>query len=123
VNEIVRYLRDRFPAVPVVYFANGGSGYLSRQLDLPVQAWSIDWRLSMQTARAVAGPDRVLAGNVDPLVLYADPHIIRQHVHRCLTEAQGHHVLNLGHGLEKDMREEAVEVFVRAARDFTSLAS
>ena len=31
---------------------------------------SIDWQISMAQARKIVGPDLVLAGNVDPMVLY-----------------------------------------------------
>lgn len=60
----------KHPTVPVVYFANGGSAYLHRQLDMAVDGLSVDWKISMAHARAVAGPKRVLAGNVDPMHLY-----------------------------------------------------
>ena len=60
----------KHPNVPVVYFANGGSVYLHRQLDMAVDGLSIDWKISMARARALAGPAFVLAGNVDPMHLY-----------------------------------------------------
>lgn len=47
------YLKERHPSVPVVYFANGGSGYLHRQKDMHVDGLSIDWKLSMARAREV----------------------------------------------------------------------
>ena len=83
-----------------MYFANGGSVYLHQQLDMAVDGLSIgdtplystikkkkkngnsflrvflpppppvDWKISMARARELAGPSRVLAGNVDPMHLY-----------------------------------------------------
>jgi len=40
----------------------------------------------------------VLAGNVDPMVLYCQEEVIRKSVHDCIRQAKGKHVLNLGHG-------------------------
>jgi uroporphyrinogen-III decarboxylase len=115
-ERITRFLKEKHPSVPVVYFANGGSGYLHQQLDMGLDAISIDWKVSMARARDVAGQDTVLAGNVDPIVLYGSPETIKTSVHRCIQQANGKHVLNLGHGVEKDTSEEAVQYFVNAAR-------
>ena len=41
----------------------------------------------------------VLAGNVDPMVLYCGEEVIRKSVHDCIGQAKGKHVLNLGHGM------------------------
>ena len=72
----------------------------------------------MAHARAVAGPKSVLCGNIDPVVLYSDlkSGVIEREVAKCITEAKGYHVLNLGHGVEKDTSEEAVARFVETAR-------
>ena len=101
----------------MVYFANGGSAYLNRQLDMQVDGISIDWKVSMQHARAVAGPNRVLAGNMDPMVLLGPESGIVAEVERIIKEAQGTHVLNLGHGVEKETPESAVAAFVNAAKN------
>lgn len=79
-------------------------------------AFSIDWKISMKEARAVAGPNRVLAGNIDPMILYGSKQNIENAVKSCIQQANGKHVLNLGHGVEKDMSEESVEVLVNAAK-------
>lgn len=115
--RIASFLRTKYPHVPVVYFANGGSGYLHQQLDMGFSALSIDWQLSMATARKVTGPDVVLAGNIDPIVLYGSQKTIEDAVERCLSEAgRTKHVMNLGHGVEKDTPEEAVATFVQAVK-------
>lgn len=107
----------------MVYFANGGSVYLQEQLDLGADALAVDWRISMQQARAVAGADTVLTGNVDPMVLYGSEANIRSAVGKCIEQAGrgGNHVLNLGHGVEKDTPEHAVQIFVDAARELSAV--
>lgn len=116
VQRIAQYLKQKHPSVPVVYFANGGSSYLHQQLDLSVDGLSIDWQISMQSARKVAGPNRVLAGNVDPIVLYGSETLIRDAVRECIRQGGNKHVLNLGHGVEKDTDENKVAAFVDEAR-------
>ena len=82
---------------------------------------SLDWKISMTTARQIAGPDRVLAGNIDPIVLYGSKQNIRSAVEQCIRDAGGHHVLNLGHGVEKDIDESAVQTLVDAVRDASTV--
>lgn len=104
--------------MPVIYFANGGSAYLHAQLDMPMPL-SLDWQISMASARKIAGYDRVLAGNVDPLILYGSEDSIRKAVKKCIQDAGSKkHVLNLGHGVEKDIAESAVATFVNAAKEY-----
>jgi uroporphyrinogen-III decarboxylase len=50
------------------------------------------------------------------MVLYGTEANIQEAVRRCITQAKGKHVLNLGHGVEQDTPEEAVACFVEAAR-------
>jgi uroporphyrinogen decarboxylase len=103
---------------------------------------SVDWHVSMARAREVLGRGAVISGNVDPAVLYSGRReSIVAAVHRCIEESQrgmglradamtppmdgaacssmlSHHVLNLGHGVEKDMSEEAVQTLVDAAKSY-----
>eukprot|EP00607_Mallomonas_marina_P010246 CAMPEP_0182421466 /NCGR_PEP_ID=MMETSP1167-20130531/6887_1 /TAXON_ID=2988 /ORGANISM="Mallomonas Sp, Strain CCMP3275" /LENGTH=359 /DNA_ID=CAMNT_0024598655 /DNA_START=186 /DNA_END=1265 /DNA_ORIENTATION=- len=118
-DRVAVRLKERHPDIPVVYFANGGSVYLHRQMDMKVDAISIDWKVSMEHARHVAGPDRVLAGNVDPMVLLGPEKGITEAVTRCIEQAKGKHVLNLGHGVEKETPESSVAAFVRAAKNIS----
>lgn len=118
-TRIAQYLKTHHPEVPVVYFANGGSAFLSQQLDMHMDALSVDWRISMAHARAVAGPTAVLQGNVDPMVLYGTEQQIRRAVKECIQQAGPRHVMNLGHGVEKDTPEEAVRIFVDAVWEYS----
>mmetsp|Transcript_1501 Transcript_1501/g.2519 ORF Transcript_1501/g.2519 Transcript_1501/m.2519 type:complete len:387 (+) Transcript_1501:109-1269(+) len=121
-NKVAKYLKEKHPDVPVVYFANGGSVYLHRQTDMNVDGLSLDWKISMKRAKEIA-PDMVLAGNIDPITLYGSEANIRKAVKNCLEQGGGRkHVLNLGHGVEKDTPESAVKTLVEAAREFSSVS-
>lgn len=116
-NRIASFLKSKYPHIPVVYFANGGSAYFHQQLDMTYDAWSIDWQISMAKAREIAGESRVLAGNIDPMVLYGSEKTIVDAVETCIKGAgSGKHVVNLGHGVEKDTTEEAVEILVNSVK-------
>lgn len=117
-NRLATYLKDKHPDVPVVYFANGGSVYLNAQTDMNVDSLAIDWKISMPHAREIVGNDFVLTGNVDPIILYGSEDKIRNAAKQCIQQANGHHVLNLGHGVEKDIPEENVGMFVDEAKSF-----
>ena len=91
--------------IPVVYFANGGSSFLSSQSTMEVcdnwerchkivltcnaqmDAIALDWRISMKQARSVVGKDKVLCGNVDPIILYGSDKQIQESVKKCIKDA------------------------------------
>jgi uroporphyrinogen decarboxylase len=120
-DRLTAHLQAKHPGVPVVYFANGGSVYLGAQKDMKADALQVDWKIAMNSARNAVGGERVLAGNVDPTVLYGSEENIRDAVAECISQAKGangcKHVLNLGHGVEKDIPEESVAAFVRACKE------
>lgn len=109
-------MKEKHPNVPVVYFANGGSVYLHAQTDMHVDSLAVDWHISMSKARQVVGNNKVLTGNIDPILLYTKKENIEAAVQNCIVQAGGKHVLNLGHGVEKDTSEDAVATFVNTCK-------
>jgi uroporphyrinogen decarboxylase len=86
--------------VPIIYFPNGGSTLLRHSARLGAQALGVDWRLPLDEARALAGPDVTLQGNLDPCVLFAPIPEIQHRVADLLMRAGGRrHIFNLGHGI------------------------
>jgi uroporphyrinogen-III decarboxylase len=75
-----------------------------------------DWSKSIARAREIAGPKLVLVGNVDPKVSYSSEANICAAAAHCIAQAGCKHVLNLGHGVEKDTPEAAVAAFVDVAK-------
>jgi len=61
----------------------------------------LDWRVELDRGWEVVGHDRGVQGNLDPLVLYAEPEYIRLRARRILEQAGGRpgHIFNLGHGV------------------------
>jgi len=117
-NIAMQYVKERYPDTPVMYYANGGSPYLAMQRDMAADVISLDWSVGMREAREILGPDRLVQGNVDPTVLFADEATIRETVQTNIRDAggPGKHLMNLGHGVLQGTPEEAVAAFVDAAK-------
>ena len=145
-DKAMAYVKARHPGVPVVYYANGGSGYLERQRDMECDMISLDWACDLAHARTVLGKERLVQGNVDPTILFGDEATIKGAVHDCINKAGGQasltphfshvarhfphssselfsqfpkqgHILNLGHGVLQGTPEENVAAFVNAAKE------
>jgi len=117
-DKAMRYVKQRYPDVPVAYFANGGSSYLELQRDMACDVLSLDWAVDLSVARDILGPEQTVQGNIDPTVLFGSEAQITASVRECVRKAGGRgHILNLGHGVMQGTPEESVAAFVRAAKE------
>ena len=98
-----------------------------------INSIAVDWRISLLKAQeeinkisledsnyniSTRNNNLILTGNIDPIVLYGTERNIRNAVKKCVSETNGiKHVLNLGHGVEKDIPEESVAIFVDEAKN------
>jgi uroporphyrinogen decarboxylase len=117
-NAAMATLRARHPTVPVIYFANGGSGYLESQSSMDCSMLSLDQFVDLAVARERLGASMPVSGNVDPLLLLGPEAGIKAAVQDCVRAAGGsNHILNLGHGVLQQTPESAVAAFVNAAKE------
>ncbi len=109
-QKAIKIMKDKYPDVPVIYFANGGSSYLELQRDMGSDMIAVDWAVDMAEARKILGPDVPISGNLDPTVLFGTKEQIEEAVRDCIDKAggPGKHLLNLGHGVMQGTPEEAV---------------
>jgi len=110
-QKAIKIIKDKYPDVPVIYFANGGSSYLELQRDMGCDMIAVDWSVDMAEARRILGPDIPISGNVDPTILFGTKEQIEEAVRECIDKAGGpgnKHLLNLGHGVMQGTPEEAV---------------
>lgn len=111
--------------MPIITADFAGAGKLQRIADLcSADVIGVDWHSTMSDARQAFGRQRVLQGNVDPMVLFGPQEQIASAVHDCLTEGQGsggrlHHILNVGHGVAQGTPPENVAYFCELARQHT----
>jgi uroporphyrinogen decarboxylase len=120
VQSIVEGLGAR---VPVTVFAKGGGHFLQDLMTLPCTAVGLDWQTDRATARSLAnaapGGPKVLQGNLDPSILYAQPGIIREETHHMLDEfGMTRTIANLGHGLYPDIPADHGRAFVEAVKSY-----
>lgn len=89
------------PGVPVIHFGTGTATLLRDMRAAGGDVIGLDWRTELDRGWADVGHDRAVQGNLDPLVLYAEPEYIRRRAAHILHQAGGRpgHIFNLGHGI------------------------
>lgn len=125
IRKAIECIKKERPNSKIFFFANGAGGKLElikQQLVHCNDVFAFDWSIDMRDARQRLGDDLCLQGNVDPGVLLSGNEAsIRDAVRQSIEGAQpGPHILNVGHGVVKETPEDAVRIFVDAAREFSS---
>ncbi|GLC42056.1 Uroporphyrinogen decarboxylase [Pleodorina starrii] len=116
-ERITRALKAKYPHVPVILHANGGTGKLDLMRDTAADVVGLDWAVDMKDARATLGQGVRVQGNVDPMCLFGPEEHIRAEVERCLRAAGPRgHILNVGHGVVQGTPESSVALFCELAR-------
>ena len=87
--------------VPVIHFGTGNPALLPLLAEAGGQVVGVDWRVQLDDAWELVGPDRAVQGNLDPLMLLAEMGDIRAAAADILDQAAGRpgHIFNLGHGI------------------------
>ena len=65
------------------------------------------------------GNSRVIQGNLDPCLLYADDEIIVRETIKLIQEANGHHIVNLGHGVYPDTDPRKVKLMIDTVKEYS----
>jgi len=102
--------------VPVIHFANDCATLLPAIRTLPIDVIAVDWRIPLDTAASVVGPQFALQGNMDPTMLFHPPEKIDDCVRDVLRrgEAASSHIFNLGHGILPPTNPEHAVAMVEA---------
>lgn len=117
-REVVERLNRR--GVPVIHYANDCATILHLIATLPVDVIAVDWRISLDTAAAIAGNGFALQGNMDPTMLFHPPEKIDDCVRDVLARGQkaAAHIFNLGHGILPETNPEHAIAMVEAVHRF-----
>jgi len=113
---------DALPAdVPVIHFGAGNPALLPALAEAGGSVLGIDWRVRLDDAWRAVGYDRAVQGNLDPLVLFAEPDEIRRRARGVLDQVGGRpgHIFNLGHGIDKRTPVEHVIALVQAVQEMS----
>lgn len=103
---------------PVIHFATGNPALLPLLCEAGGTVIGVDWRIAIDDARRVIGPDHAVQGNLDPAVLLSDRDTIRHRARDILARAGGRpgHIFNLGHGVLPQTPVENVLELIAAVK-------
>jgi uroporphyrinogen decarboxylase len=97
IRQIVEALKDE---VLTIIFAKGAWHSLQSMAATGAHGLGIDWCITPQMARKLAGNGVILQGNFDPAKLLSPIPVIKKEVKKMLDAFEGnHHIANLGHGI------------------------
>src|SRR5690606_18265416 len=104
--------------VPVIHFGVGTGPFLAdMRLDGAASAVGVDWRMPLDEAIRILGPDTAVQGNIDPALLQAPWSVLEAHVGDVIERgrsAKGH-ILNLGHGVPPETDPDQLTRIVELA--------
>jgi uroporphyrinogen decarboxylase len=108
---------------PSIHFGTGTAGLLPLMREAGGQVIGIDWRLPLDRAWALAGPEVGLQGNLDPMCLLAPRAVLEGQARRVLSEAGGRpgHIFNLGHGVLPQTPVASLQALVDFVHDATAV--
>lgn len=120
-QQIVTGLREKYPDIPIILFTKQGGQWLESIANTGCTAIGLDWTLDMNSAKARVGDKVSLQGNLDPMILFAQPSTIEREVANILNSygTGSGHVFNLGHGIDKDTPIEHVQVFIESVHNLS----
>jgi uroporphyrinogen decarboxylase len=87
--------------VPTIHFGTGTAHLLEDLAEAGGDVIGVDWRVPIERAWEIVGPERGVQGNLDPALLLAPWERVEDAALRILEAVDGRpgHVFNLGHGV------------------------
>lgn len=124
----LRYIRQIIVALkglaPIITFAKGAWYGLEAMSATGTSGLGIDWCITPQMARKLAGPNVILQGNFDPAKLVAPIPVIKKEVKQMLAAFGGQkHIANLGHGILPNIPVDHARAFVDTVKEYQSSKS
>lgn len=117
IRRIVSALKGR---VPVIVFAKGAWHSLQEMAATGAEGLGIDWCISPEMARQLAGDSVTLQGNYDPAKLLSPIPIIKKETKEMLTAFRGYrHIANLGHGILPNVPVDHARAFVETVKEWS----
>jgi len=104
--------------IPTIVFSKGAWYSLEDIAAIDSNVIGIDWNMSTDFVRQTVGQDRVVQGNLDPCVLYADHKEIESKTVEMIQAFGGNHIVNLGHGVYPDTPLDGVKAFVNTVKSY-----
>jgi uroporphyrinogen decarboxylase len=116
-RQIINVLKED---VLTIIFAKGAWHSLESMAETGTQGLGIDWCITPQMARQLAGDKIALQGNFDPAKLLSPIPVIKKEVKKMLTDFGGqHYIANLGHGILPNTPVEHARAFVETVKEWS----
>lgn len=117
---VVKAIKDKNPTTPVIIYIAKSGALVERMASTGVDCVSLDWTVSIEEARRrIDNKDMIFQGNLDPSLLYAPDHIIKERAEAIVKMGGGrNHIMNLGHGIEATTSEEKANFFVKTVQAY-----
>jgi uroporphyrinogen decarboxylase len=117
--KYITQICDAITEVPFTVFAKDAHFALKDLGQLKCNTIGLDWTMDIAESREIIGSDKVLQGNMDPCLLYADYSTIKEETIKMLKAfGPNKHIANLGHGLYPDIDKDKVKFFVETVKEF-----
>lgn len=111
INEIVNYIKQKYPHIAVIVFPKSISGYLHK-VNGNFDVFGVDWSTPLKSARDILSHKFTLQGNMEPCRLYSKE-AISNGVEDILSIMNNKsHIFNLGHGILPDVPVENAKYFI-----------
>jgi uroporphyrinogen decarboxylase len=100
--------------VPRIHFGTNTATLLEAMKEAGGEVIGVDWRLPIDRAREIIGPDFAVQGNLDPVTLMAPRELLVERVRGILerADAKNGYIFNLGHGVLPPTPMESVGVVI-----------
>ncbi len=106
--------------VPLIMFGVGASHLANEWNELPLDVVGLDWRLSIEEARA-RGIQKAVQGNLEPAILLCPWDVIEERVKAILDQGmkQPGYVFNLGHGVFPEVKPETLQRLTKFVHEYS----
>ena len=116
-QKIIKLIREAGITVPIICFPRAaGFNFKTFNDAINCEGLALGTATSIKIVRSIVGSKTCLQGNLDPLTLRIGGKVLEQAVERILSEINGPHIFNLGHGVTPDVKIANVEAVVSHIR-------
>ncbi len=106
--------RVRKTGVPVIFFARGNANLLSLAGGTTADVVGVDWSIGMDHAIETLGAQRVVQGNLDPMLLLGARETLVSRTREVVEQGRvaAGHIFNLGHGISRHTDPEMAKLMI-----------
>jgi uroporphyrinogen decarboxylase len=107
--------------VPVINFSTNTGTYLDILKEAGGDVMGVDWKVRLDEAWEIIGPEFAIQGNLDPVTLFGPTDYLRKRAKELIDRAGGRpgHIFNLGHGIILGTPVDNVKALVDSVHEFS----